>query len=253
MAMKEPTSPSVCKTKDATAAVLVHAKGLLALIPPNLALDPEEFEDLECLLGAALSRVESIRRGLFTVENCPRPPSDMSEKQLRVALRHFQPTPEQIAEFERFNRGPTRADKRRLRELTKRRERLEKKVKSIDEKIREIRPLVDEGARRDAKAGAKLSALDHAVREMAKRGLKPAEISQSLRQMFGVSVKSARADTTVLGIPFVLGKLEGIDDVDGFSSESLSEKAINTRLFRLRAKGFKQPISPTAKKRRTKT
>ena len=124
--------------KHPTAAVLKHAKKLLSLIPPNLVLEAEAFEELECLIGAALARVKAIRGGLFTVENAPKPPS---EEQWCAAMAHFQPpSPEQIAELERFMKGPTRSDKRCFSELTKRRALLEKKLQGVEAQLQEIRP-----------------------------------------------------------------------------------------------------------------
>jgi hypothetical protein len=241
------------KTRNPAAAVLTHAKKLLALIPPNLALEAEAFEDLECLIGAALNRVKGIRAGgLFTDENVPKPPS---EEQLRAAMEHLQPpSPEQLAEFERFNKGPTRSDKKQFSELSKRRARLEQKLQGIEAKIREIRPLLAEGTRRHEQEREKSSVLDSVVRTLAERGLKPAQISHSLHEMFGYPpTKSRRAGTAAFTRVDASGRLEEIDDPLGFPAESLSEKAINARLSRLRAKGFKQPVSPTAKRRRTKT
>ena len=49
------------KAKNPAAAVLKVAKKLLTLIPPNLALDAGELEDLECQIGVALNRVKGIR------------------------------------------------------------------------------------------------------------------------------------------------------------------------------------------------
>ena len=91
------------KARNPTAAVLTHAKKLLALIPPNLALSAGELEDLEDLIGAALNRVKGIRAGgLFTDENVPKPPS---EEQLRAAMDRFQPpSPEQLAEWQEMTR-----------------------------------------------------------------------------------------------------------------------------------------------------
>ena len=237
------------KTTSPATSVLRHAKKLLALIPPNLALEAEAFEDLECLIGAALNRVKHIRAGgLFTDENVPK----LSEE--RAAMDRFQrPSPEQIAEFERFNKGPTRSDKKQFSELSKRRARLEQKLQGIEAQIREIRPLLAEGTRRVEQERDKSAVLDDLVRAMATRKLKPAEISQSLRQMFGYPEKSATVDTTVLVGTCAIGELEAVEDPNRISAESLGEKAINARLSRLRAKGFKQPVSPTAKRRRTKT
>ena len=238
--------------KNPANPVLRHAKKLLTLIPPNLALEAEAFEDLECLIGAALNRVKCIRAGgLFTDENVPKPPS---EEQLRAAMEHLQPpSPEQLAEFERFNKGPTRSDKKQFSELSKRRARLEQKLQGIEAQIREIRPLLAEGTRRVEQERDKSAVLDDLVRAMATRKLKPAEISQSLRQMFGYPEKSATVDTTVLVGTCAIGELEAVEDPNRISAESLGEKAINARLSRLRAKGFKQPVSPTAKRRRTTT
>ena len=237
------------KTTSPATSVLRHAKKLLALIPPNLALEAEAFEDLECLIGAALNRVKGIRAGgLFTDENVPK----LSEE--RAAMDRFQrPSPEQIAEFERFNKGPTRSDKKDFSELSKRRARLEQKLQGIEAQIREIRPLLAEGTRRVEQERDKSAVLDDLVRAMATRKLKPAEISQSLRQMFGYPEKSATVDTTVLVGTCAIGELEAVEDPNRISAESLGEKAINARLSRLRAKGFKQPVSPTAKRRRTTT
>ena len=236
--------------KNPANPVLRHAKKLLTLIPPNLALEAEAFEDLECLIGAALNRVKHIRAGgLFTDENVPK----LSEE--RAAMDRFQrPSPEQIAEFERFNKGPTRSDKKDFSKLSKRRARLEKKLQGIEAEIREIRPLLAEGTRRHEQEREKFSVLDSVVRTLAERGLKPAQISHSLHEMFGYPPrKSRRAGTIAFSRVDASGRLEEIDDPLGFSAESLSEKAVNARLSRLRAKGFKQPVSPTAKRRRTKT
>ena len=239
------------KAKNPAAAVLKVAKKLLTLIPPNLALDAGELEDLECQIGVALNRVKGIRSGLFTVENAPRPPS---EEQLSAATDRFQPpSPEQIAEFERFNKGPTRSDRKRYGELTRSRTRLEKKLQGVEVQLREIRPLLDEGDRRVEQERDKSAVLDDVVRAMARRKLKPAEISQSLRQMFGYPEKLAIVDSSVLVGTCASGELEAMEDPNRISAESLSEKAINARLFRLRTKGFTQPVSPTAKNPRTKT
>jgi hypothetical protein len=236
------------KTKNPAATALRHAKKLLALIPPNLALETNLLDDLECLVGAALNRVKGIRAGLFTVENSPQPPS---EEQLRAAMEHFQPpSAEQLAEFERFNKGPTRADRKRYGELTRSRTRLEKKLQGVDARLRKLRPLLDEGDKRVEQERDKNEVLDDIVRAMAGRKLKPAEISQSLRQMFGYPKKLASAD--LVGAS-AIGELEAVEDPNRISAESLSEKAINARLYRLRTKGFKQPISPTAKNRRKNT
>jgi len=235
------------KTKNPATAVLRHAKKLLKLIPPNLALEAEAFEELECLIGAALARVKAIRGGLFTVENAPKPPS---EEQWRAAVAHFQPpTPEQIAELERFMKGPTRSDKRRFSELTKRRTLLEKKLQGVEAQLQEIRPLLDEGDRRVEQERDKSSILDDAVRGMAKRGLTPGEISRSLREMFEYRAHAVGADAATREYESRFGKLEGVDGAD-ISTESLSEKAVNARLFRLRVRGFNQPVSPTARNRR---
>jgi hypothetical protein len=212
------------KAKNPATAVLKVAEKLLTLIPPNLALEPNELEDLECLVGVALNRVKGIRAGLFTVENAPRPPS---EEQLRAAMDRFQlPSPEQIAEFERFNKGPTRSDKKDFSELSKRRARLEQKLQGIEAEIREIRPLLAEGTRRDEQEREKFSVLDSVVRTLAERGLKPAQISHSLHEMFGYPpTKSRRAGTIAFSRVDASGRLEEIDDPLGFSAESLSEKA----------------------------
>jgi DNA-binding transcriptional MerR regulator len=240
------------KTKNPTTAVLRHAERLLALIPPNLALSAGDLEDLESLIGVALNRVKGIRAGLFTVENAPKLPS---EEQLRAVMDRFQPpSPEQRAELERLNKGPTRSDRKRYSSLAARRTRLEKKLQCIELHIREIRPLLDEGTRRDEQQREKSSVLDSVVRTLVERGLKPAEISHSLHEMFGGSpMKSRRAGTSAFTSVAASGRLEEIDDPLAISAESLGEKAVNARLFRLRAKGFKQPVSPTAKRRRTKT
>jgi hypothetical protein len=230
------------KGKNPATAALKHAEKLMALIPPNLALETKELDDLECLVGTALNRVKGIRAGLFTVGNAPQPPS---KEQLRTAMEQFQPpSPAQRVEFERFNKGPTRADRKRYGELTRSRTRLEKKLQGIEAQLRKSRPLLDEGDRRAEQERDKSAVLDDLVRAMAGRNLKPAEISQSLRQMFGYPEKSVAS---------AIGEMETVEDPNRISAESLSEKAINTRLFRLRTKGFKQPVSPTAKNRRKKS
>jgi hypothetical protein len=168
-------------------------------------------------------------------------------------MEPFQPpSPEQMAEMERFNKGPTRADKKRFSELTKRRALLEKKLQGVEAQLLEIRPLLDEGARRAEQERDKSSILDDVVRGMANRGLKPGEISRSLHQMFRYSAYAVGADAASREYESRFGKLEGVDDTE-ISAESLSEKAINARLSRLRAKGFNQPVSPTTKNPRTKT
>ena len=173
---------------------------------------------------------------------------------MSAATDRFQPpSPEQIAEFERFNKGPTRSDRKRYGELTRSRTRLEKKLQGVEVQLREIRPLLDEGDRRVEQERDKSAVLDDVVRAMARRKLKPAEISQSLRQMFGYPEKLAIVDSSVLVGTCASGELEAMEDPNRISAESLSEKAINARLFRLRTKGFTQPVSPTAKNPRTKT
>jgi len=168
-------------------------------------------------------------------------------------MEHFQPpSTQQIAELERFKKGPTRSDKGRFSELTKRRELLEKKLQGVEAQLREIRPLLDDGARRAEQERDKFSILDDVVRGMAKRGLTPGEISLSLREMFGYRAHAVGADAATREYESRFGKLEGVDDAE-ISAESLSEKAVNARLFRLRARGFKQPVSPTARNRRKKT
>jgi hypothetical protein len=112
--------------------------------------------------------------------------------------------------------------------------------------------LLDEGARRAEQERDKFSILDDVVRGMAKRGLTPGEISRSLREMFGYRAHAVGADAATREYESRFGKLEGVDDAE-ISAESLSEKAVNARLSRLRARGFKQPVSPTARNRRKKT
>jgi hypothetical protein len=239
------------KTKNPATVVLRHAEKLLHLIPPNLALEPEAFEGLEMTLSAALNRVKAIRSGrISTEENAPRPPS---EEQLIAAMADcWPPTPEQIAEMERFNKGPTRSDKRRFAELTRRRALLEKKLQGVEAELREIRPLLDEGTMRSEKQRNKSLVLDDVVRRLARRGLTPGEISHSLRDMFEYRAHTTGADSATREYEARFGRLEDIDD-PGMASDSLSEKAINARLHRLRIKGFNQPVSPTTRNRRKKT
>jgi hypothetical protein len=169
-------------------------------------------------------------------------------------MEHFQPpSAEQMAEMERFNKGPTRADKKRFSELTKRRAHLEAKLQAVEAQRRKSRPLLDEGARRAEQERDKSSVLDDVVRGLAKRGLTPGEISRSLREMFEYRAHAAGADPATRECESRFGRLESDDNAGDISSESLSEKAVNARLFRLRSKGFNQPVSPTAKNRRKKT
>ena len=240
------------ESKKPTTSVVTHARMLLTLIPPNLRLSAEEMEDLEGMVGAALSRVRAIRAGLYTAENRLRPPTD---EQLKAAVEanYKPPTPEQIAEMERFRKGPTRSDRRHYAELMKRRERLEKTLQGVEAQLREISPLVNEDAERADRERYKFSAIDDVVLRMAKRGLTPGDISRSLQKKFLPAPRSAGVGAGSSGLVSQFVGLDDFDAADRISPESLSEKAINARLFRLRARGFEQPVSPTAKKRRTKT
>lgn len=238
--------------KHSPPAVLKQVKRLLLLIPPNLALEPEAFEDLEMMLGAAMSRVKAIRSGrIFTPENSPRPPS---EEQLIAAMANWQPpTPEQIEEMERFNKGPTRSDRKRYGQLLKRRDLLKAKLSGVEKELDLLRRLIAEGDRHVDRDRAKHDVIDDLVRAMAERGMTPGEISQSLLPRFGYPPRLESRETHAPGSTCTNASPWEVEDPYRIPPESLSEKAINTRLFRLRSKGFRQPISPTAKNRRKKT
>lgn len=150
----------------------------------------------------------------------PSQPPDLSAAELEQAVRasFVPPSPKQAALLARFDKGPTKNDRKRLRKLRKK-----------------------WGDPRKSKALDELEAFVAAADKSEQRS----SIYQDLERKVRLMATQFPPGT----IAAVLGDRKHFD----FPAGATNEKSINARLFRARQAGFAQPVSPTAKRRRSKT